>query len=188
MYDKFIAAINWIQRQFPILFIQSPSLYFQSAFEYCPYEIIQIIQNNAHHWILLSSFSGEVNIFESLNADPTIETLQQIKQLFSPGNTFPQNQPLPCHKQVATTYCGVFAIAYSIEILFGNNQTEVAYDQSKLRQHLVDCFENGTLTMFPKYKCNMKYNDATASGSISSEYLAGQHAWKNYLQAPLQLK
>ena len=163
-----------IQRQFPILVIQSLSLYFASDFEYCPYEKIQIIHNNAHHSILLSSFNGEVRIFDSLNTDPTIETLQQMKQLFSPENTFPQYQLSPCHKQVGTTDCGVFAIAYSIDILFGNNPSEIVYHQSKLRQHLVDCFGKGTLTTFPKYKCNVKYDDTTTSGPISSE---DQHKW-----------
>ena len=170
LHDRILgAAINLIQRQFPILVIQSPSLYFASDFEYFPSEKIQIIHNNAHHWILISSFNGEVRIFDSLNTDPTIETLQQIKQLFSPENTFPQYQLSPCHKQVGTTDCGDFGIAYSIDILFGNNPSEIVFDQSKLRQHLVDCFGEGTLTTFPKYKCNVKYDDTNTSGPISSE-------------------
>ena len=82
---------------------------------------------------------------------------------------FPQYQLSPCHKQVGTTDCGVFAIAHSIDILFGNNPSEIVHEQSKLRQHLVDCFEKGILTTFPKYKCNVKYNDTTTSRSISSE-------------------
>ena len=88
LHDGIIeAAINLIQRQFPILVIQSPFFYFASGFEYCPYETIQRIHNNAHYWMLLSSFNEEVKI--NLNTDPTIETLQQIIQLFSPDSTFP---------------------------------------------------------------------------------------------------
>ena len=63
------------------------------------------------------------------------------KIAFLPGNIFPQYQLSPCHKHVGTTDCGVFAIAYSIDILFGKNPSEIVYDQSKLRQHLVDCFQ-----------------------------------------------
>ena len=73
-----------IQGRFPILVIQSPSLYFASGFEYCCHETIQIIHKNSHHWILFSTFSGEVKVFDSFNIDPTIKTLQQIRQLFSP--------------------------------------------------------------------------------------------------------
>ena len=159
LHDGIIgAAINLIQRQFPILVIQSPSLYFAYGFEYCPYETIKIIHNNALHWILLSSFNGEVRIFDSLNTDPTIETLQQIKQLFSPDNTFPQYQPSPCHKQVGTTDCGVFAIAYSIDILFGNNPSEIVYDQSKLRQHLVLVHRQPKILMIQSYSTYQENN------------------------------
>ena len=168
------AAINLIQRQFPILVIQSPSLYFTSGFEYCSYKTIQIIHNNAHYWILLSSFNGDVKNFDSLNTDPTTETLQQMQQLFSPDGTFPQYQLSPCHKQVGTTDCGVFSIAYSTDIIFGNNPSEIVYDQSKLRQQLVNFFDKGTLTTFLKYKCNVKYNDTTTSGPISSD---NHHRW-----------
>ena len=82
---------------------------------------------------------------------------------------FPQYQLSPCHRQVGTTDCGVFAIVHSIDVLFGNNPSEIVHEQSKLRQHLVDCFEKGILTTFPKYKCNVKYNDTTTRRSISSE-------------------
>ena len=89
LHDGIIGAdINLIQRQFPILVIQSPSFYFASGFEDCPYETIQRIHSNAHHWMLLSLFNEEVKIFHNLNTDPTIETLQQIIQLFSPDSIF----------------------------------------------------------------------------------------------------
>ena len=87
---------------------------------------------------------------------------------------FPQYQLSPCHKQVGTTDCGVFATAHSIDILFGNHPREIGHEQSKLRQQFVDCLKKGILTTFPKYKCNVKYNDTTTSRSISSE---GQHNW-----------
>ena len=73
------AAINVIQRQFPILVIQSPSLYFAAGFEYCPKEAIQTICNTAHYWIQLSSFNEDVKISDSLKTVPTIGNVQQIK-------------------------------------------------------------------------------------------------------------
>ena len=82
---------------------------------------------------------------------------------------FPQYQLSPCHKQVGTTDCGVFATAHSIDILFGNHPRKIGHEQSKLRQQFVDCLKKGILTTFPKYKCNVKYNDTTTSRSISSE-------------------
>lgn len=49
--------------------------------------------------------------------------------------------------------CGVFAIANLTEILFTNftvDFSSVRFDISKMRQHLLDCFGNGTFTPFPK--------------------------------------
>lgn len=93
LHDTIIgAAIILLQKQYPLLVIQPPSLYFATGFEYCPFETIQIVHNNAYHWILLSSFNGQVKIFDSLNTTPTNDTLKQIKQLFSTDDTLPQFQ------------------------------------------------------------------------------------------------
>ena len=144
-----------IQREFRIIFIRSPSLYFASGFEYCPYETIQIIHNNTPHWILLSSFNREFKIFDILNTQPAIETLQQIKQFFLHTAHFHSTS---YHTMSQTSWnhrLRLFAIAYSNDIAFGNNPSEIVYDQSKLPQHLG--------------KCKVKYNDTTTTGSITSE-------------------
>ena len=102
----------------------------------------------SHHWILPSPFNREVKIFGSLFTHLTIEILQEIKQLFSPGNALPQYQVSACYKQVATTDCGVLAIVYS----FGNYLSEMVYEQSKLRQHFVDCWQKRNIGNIPKAK------------------------------------
>ena len=40
--------------------------------------------------------------------------------------------------------------------------------------HFVDYLEKRTLATFPKYKCNVKHNNTTTTGSITSE---DQHKW-----------
>ena len=90
------------------------------------------------------------------------------KQLFSTDNTHLQYHLLPCYKQVGTD-CNAFSTAHSLDILCGNKPKKIVYDQSKLRQHLVNCLEKVTYTMFPKYKCNVKYNDTTTTRSVISK-------------------
>ena len=90
------------------------------------------------------------------------------KQLFSTDNTHLQYQLLPCYKQVGTD-CDAFSTAYSLDILCGNKPKKVVCDQSKLREHLVNCLEKLTCTMFPKYQCNVKYNDTTTTRSVLSK-------------------
>ena len=48
--------------------------------------------------------------------------------------------------------CGIFAIAYAIDLLQGHDPSKLIYDQSKMREHLIDCFEKELIQPFPKYK------------------------------------
>lgn len=50
--------------------------------------------------------------------------------------------------------CGLFAIANVVEFCLAPDSfnTRIVYDVSKMRQHLIECLENGTLSAFPKEK------------------------------------
>jgi len=52
--------------------------------------------------------------------------------------------------QKGTSDCGLFSIATMTSLVFGEDPGTVNYDQSKLREHLVDCIAVGKLTLFPK--------------------------------------
>ena len=136
-----------------------------NGYEYCPYEAIQVINNNANHWILLSTLGGELAIFDSLNMKPTSAVITQITQLFSPDNTTPLYHQYKCFQQHGGTDCGIFATAYAVDLLEGSKPYQFIYDQSKMRQHLIDCFEAGKITLFPKY---VKTNDQPLPESNSS--------------------
>ena len=80
-----------------MLFIQPPSVYHATGYEYCPHETIQIAHNGCNHWVLLSSINGRIKIYDSLNTELTISLKEQMKQLFSPGNECPQYEKIACH-------------------------------------------------------------------------------------------
>ena len=46
----------------------------------------------------------------------------------------------------------VFAIAYAADILKGNNVYDLIYGQTKMREHLIACFEQRKITTFPLYE------------------------------------
>ncbi len=37
--------------------------------------------------------------------------------------------------------CGLFAIAFAVELAHGNNPEYTSYDQKQMREHLIQCFE-----------------------------------------------
>ena len=130
-------------QEYPIVVQPTTVMNTNGGFEYCPCEALQIIHTGAHHWILLSSLKREVKIYDSLNTTPTEATLNAIRQLYSPDESMPPFVQHKCHKQVGGTDCGVFAVAYAVDLLLGNDPSTIKYDQSKMRDHLMSCLENG---------------------------------------------
>ena len=51
--------------------------------------------------------------------------------------------------------CGVFAIAFAVDLVMGREPAGLRYDQSKMRHHLIQCFEKKLLTPFPSESMRM---------------------------------
>ena len=100
--------MSLLQKEYPII-VQPPSLIYAAGFDYCPLETVQIVHNDAHPWLLLSSMQGMVFIYDSLNMLPTDSILKQITQLFSPDDALPSYSQQKCHKQVGTLLSLIFA-------------------------------------------------------------------------------
>ncbi len=63
--------------------------------------------------------------------------------------------------------CGLFGIATACELLlFGNNPSEIQYDQEQMRGHCVTCFRNGKLTPFPRKSGRNVIRNPTIVGRI----------------------
>ena len=62
----------------------------------------------------------------------------------------PNFEQIKWYEQVGSTDCGgLFAIAYAADILNGNNIYDLIYNQTKMREHLIACFEQRKITTFP---------------------------------------
>ena len=144
--------MNLLQKQYPTITTQTPSLAFSTGYSYCPSETVQITHTGAHHWVLLSSMYSKVAIYDSLNLQPTDFLLNQIRQLFSCDNSMPNFEQIKCYEQVGSTDCGKFVIAYAVDILNGNNIYDLIYEQTTIRENLIACFEQRKVTMFPLYQ------------------------------------
>ena len=67
--DDFIIlqAMNLLQKQYPTITTQPPSLAFSTGYSYCPSETVQITHTGSHHWVLLSFMYSKLAIYDSLN-------------------------------------------------------------------------------------------------------------------------
>ena len=57
---------------------------------------------------------------------------------------------MPMQKQYGSTDCGVFAIAVLASLAHEEDPSGFKYNQTELRQHLLDCITNGKVVCFPK--------------------------------------
>ena len=121
--DDFIIlqAMNLLQKQYPTITTQTPSLAFSTGYSYCPSETVQITHTGSHHWVLLSFMYSKLAIYDSLNLQTIDFLLNQIRQLFSCNNSLPNFEQIKCDEQVGSRNCGLFAIAYAADILNANN-------------------------------------------------------------------
>ena len=64
----------------------------------------------------------------------------------------PNFQQIKCYEHVGSRDCGPFAIAYAVDILNKSNVYNLIYEQNKMREHLINYFEQQKITTFPFYE------------------------------------
>ena len=62
--------------------------------------------------------------------------------------------------------CGVFAIAYATAVVYNDQPSELCFNQSRMKTHLMECLEAGRISVFP-----IKKNRSSASKAKPSEHL-----------------
>ena len=57
----------------------------------------------------------------------------------------------PVQQQRGATDCGLFGIAFASELAKGENfPKDITFNQSRMRSHLLQCFENDEIMPFPR--------------------------------------
>ena len=74
-------------------------------------------------------------------------TLLQISKIYNsivpPDESFLKIHKLPVQQQKGVLDCGLFAIAFALEICMGKNPQYILFEQTKMRQHLHSCLSEG---------------------------------------------
>ena len=53
-------------------------------------------------------------------------------------------------RQQGGSDCGLFAIAYAVDLAMGTDPATITYDQRAMRRHLMRSLEQGAITQFPR--------------------------------------
>ncbi|XP_078664136.1 uncharacterized protein LOC144907207 [Branchiostoma floridae x Branchiostoma belcheri] len=99
--------------------------------------------------IVEESHQGKaVLLSDELLTDKHIHAAQMLLRRQYPGLGGLQNTAL----QESGSTCGLFAIAWAVDIAMGTDVTQVRYNESKMGAHLLDCFKRGHLSPFPRVR------------------------------------
>ena len=77
-------------------------------------------------------------------------SIQCIYALYKDRDDFITADLMNVQRPKDSVDCGVFAVAYAADIIFGNNPVNSMYDVKLLRAHLIKCLENASLSPFPQ--------------------------------------
>lgn len=112
---------------------------------------IQIIHARGDHWLVASTLNtaagtNKIDIYDSSYNTVDEETKAVIKNLFQVDDN-PNFILVQMQKQIGSADCGLFSIAMATALLF--QSTVRQFKQEDMRQHLLLCFENKEMTIFP---------------------------------------
>ena len=115
-------------------------------------EFVQIINTGAH-WVGMSTMStspGTVKLYDTLyNTANSITIPHACHMLMFPGdNVSFINEKF--QRQLNHNDWGLFALAIATDLCHSIDPVTQSYDQSKLRQHYINCLKSRKMAPFPK--------------------------------------
>ena len=94
-----------------------------------------------------------------------------------------------CQRQtVGSNDCGLFVIAFSVSLAFGENLCTRLYDSSLNRDHLKKCFEEQKMSKFPSFEQKFTRKSIASESLSFPVYCNGRRTDNVYARNMLQNK
>ena len=111
---------------------------------------------NLAHWVVLTDINhhgeGKWLFLDSLNHTSYIKSLRNTIIQICSRDTAAKNRiemySVNMAQQIGSFDCGLFAIAYTVELCLKNNPANLQFDQSTMRAHYNNCLANRRFTSF----------------------------------------
>ena len=101
---------------------------------------VQLLHDGGLHWICVSTIDcppDSIKVYDSLEFPITAYLKKQLAALIKPKST---HLTILVIKQKGSSDCGVFAIAHAMLLCSSMNSLICQFDQTSIRNHLVQCF------------------------------------------------
>lgn len=114
---------------------------------------LQIHHTAAAHWDVSGWIAQQVYFLDSIYSVPNEYVRMQLVQCYGKGQEVLPFTVQPSQQQTGGRQCGDFSICNIFELARGTSPADLSgkrFDQQKMRDHLLQCFEAGKLTPFPE--------------------------------------
>ena len=103
-----------------------------------------------NHWVCVqygSQVDNEVHLINSLGLTMSVgkELVLQNASIYKCDEEVLTIRKLVVQQQIRTRDCGLFAMAYVVEVCSGNNAAIACFDQTRMREHLYSCLREGAV-------------------------------------------
>ncbi|XP_014663455.1 PREDICTED: uncharacterized protein LOC106806115 [Priapulus caudatus] len=120
-------------------------------------KFIQPLFVNGNHWVVVSNLftsrSNTVRLYDSLpGLNPYSNLLLQVASLLKTEHSNVVIELVEMHRQVGGSDCGVYAIASMVALCNSIEPSTIQWNQQMMRSHLVACFRDRKMEMFPIYR------------------------------------
>ena len=118
-----------------------------------PKKFVQVIHVGDCHWACLSNKYSEdntVELYDTLFTKPGDTIQEQVSTIMNCETADIIIRVMNVEHQQSGHSCGLYAIAFAVDLCLGNDPCSSLYDEEKMRSHLELCFNKQALTRFPQ--------------------------------------
>ena len=110
---------------------------------------LQILYDGHHHWVNIVYIKGVLHLYDSVSRGRLTAMLKaSITALFgsiSKVKVLTINCPSVQQQKGGSMNCGVFEIAYAYHAARGDDVSTLKFDESRMRNHLLNCYTKQTI-------------------------------------------
>ena len=133
---------------------QSTILSFKFQMEPKRTPFIQILNIHNNHWITISTIGvppSTVKVYDSNHGKLPHHEQKLVADILQSCQPDIVIHYIDVQKQANASDCGLFSIAFATALNFGQDPAMIYFDQEKMRQHVINCFGIGHMSLFPTH-------------------------------------